>query len=134
MEDNERMDETLDRGEQEEKRFTQDEVEEIIKKRLARERRKAGQEKDPLAEREHNLTERELRLTAREKLQEEGLPMSLADVLRYADEDTLSNAIETIKNLFTDSEPAKAWGERQSGRGRNPVDSRIRKAMGLDQK
>lgn len=133
MEDNERMEETLDRGE--ERTFTQEEVEEIVKKRLARERKKAARGadgEDPLTERENSLAERELRLTARERLQEEGLPMSLADVLRYVDEETLDKAIEAIRNLNT--EGPKAWGQRQSGVGRNPVENQIRKAMGLDRK
>lgn len=136
MEDSERMEETLDRGE--EKTFTQEEVEEIVKRRLARERRKAARgtegEEDPLTGRESSLAERELRLTARERLQEEGLPMSLADVLRYADDETLDTAIEAVKSLKAGTEPPRAWGQRQSGAGRNPVENQIRKAMGLNQK
>lgn len=135
MEDNERMEETLDRGE--EKTFTQEEVEEIVKKRLARERKKAArgtEGEDSLTERENRLAEREIRLTARERLQEEGLPMSLADVLRYSDEKTLETAIEALKEFKADTEPRKAWGMRQSSSGKNTGDSQIRQAMGLNQK
>lgn len=135
MEDNERMEETLDRGE--EKTFTQEEVEEIVKKRLARERKKAArgtEGEDSLTERENRLAEREIRLTARERLQEEGLPMSLADVLRYSDEKTLETAIEALKEFKADTEPRKSWGMRQSSSGKNTGDSQIRQAMGLNQK
>lgn len=140
MSDNERMnDERLETApEQEEqgreqKTFTQEEVNEIIRKRLERERRKAesGSEPETGSDRERTLEERELRVMAREKLIDAGMPSSLADVLRYSDEKSLEKAMETIKNL--DRGVPKSWGERQSSRRNSNVDP-YRKAMGLDRR
>ncbi len=112
------------------KMFTQEEVDEIVGKRLARERRKTGQENtdDPAEIRERSLADRELKVMAKEKLMEKGLPTDLADVLRYSDEKTLETALEAISALKL--EPRKAWGQRMGsspGRVRDP----FRDAMGL---
>lgn len=115
---------------QEQKIFTQDEVEEIVKRRLARERRKTEreQESDSGSDRDTTLEARELRIMAREKLFDEGLPSSLADVLKYSDEESLAKAIETIKGL--DKQAPKSWGQRQGSYSSKP--DPIRKAMGLN--
>ena len=139
MDDNERMNEaTAEQQENnEEKTFTQDEVDEIIRKRLARERKKSGSGEDPGADRERSLEERELHLMAREKLFDEGLPSQLADILKYSDEESLEVALEVIKGLNFGSEApkAKSWGQRQSAGGTQLTEaSRIRDAMGLNHK
>ena len=115
---------------QDQKTFTQDEVEEIVKKRLARERRKTEreQENDSGSDRDITLEERELRVMAREKLFNEGLPSSLADVLKYSDEKSLAKAIEVIKGI--DKQAPKSWGQRQDSYSSKP--DPIRKAMGLN--
>lgn len=115
---------------QEAKTFTQEEVDEIVSKRLARERRKTGQEGTEGSEdgREQSLADRELRVMAKEKLIDMGLPTDLADVLRYSDEKTLETAVETIKRLNQGA--PKAWAARiggSSGKVRDPY----RDAMGL---
>lgn len=112
------------------KMFTQEEVDEIVGKRLARERRKTGQENtdDPAEVRERSLADRELKVMAKEKLMEKGLPTDLADVLRYSDEKTLETALEAISTLKLGT--PKAWGQRMGsspGRVRDP----FRDAMGL---
>ena len=128
MADNEKMN-TQNEEKQEPKTFTQEEVDEIVRKRLARERKKAdvGEGVEPGTDREKSLDARELRIMAREKLQDSGMPMSLADVLKYSDEESLEEAIEIIKNL--DNEPRKSWGQRQSGRKTDT--DKVREAMGL---
>lgn len=115
---------------QDQKTFTQDEVEEIVKRRLARERRKTEreQESDSGTDRDITLEERELRVMAREKLFDEGLPSSLADVLKYSDEKSLTKAIEVIKGL--EKQAPKSWGQRQGSHVGKP--DPIRKAMGLN--
>lgn len=146
MEDNRNLG-THEGEEQQPKTFTQEEVDEIVKKRLARERRKTGAEdgeetapdrktgagdaKETAPDREKELDARELRIMAREKLQEAGMPMSLADVLRYSDEKSLEKAMEAVGNLR--KEAPKGWGERM---GKNLVPSKdpIREAMGLNRK
>lgn len=136
MGDNEKMnEETAEQQESNEKTFTQAEVDEIIRKRLARERRKTETESDTDGDqdtgddREKALEERELRVMAMEKLLDSGMPSSLADVLRYSDEKSLEKAIETISNL--NQEPRRAWGERMGAHNGSRIDP-VRKAMGLD--
>lgn len=139
MSDNERMnDETLETAQQENQNqeprtFTQEEVDEIVRKRLARERKKtdANNDQESGSDREKTLEDRELKVMAREKLLDAGMPSSLADVLRYSDEKSLEKAMETIKNL--DRGVPKSWGERQSSRRNSNVDI-YRKAMGLDRR
>ena len=136
MEDNrentQAAEETLDgQEEQEERTYSQQEVDDIIRKRLARERRKyerefTGSETD----REKALNARELKITAREKLVDAGMPSSLADVLKYEDEETLEEAIAAVANYK--KEPGKAWGERMGAHTYKP--DRVRQAMGLDRK
>lgn len=139
MEDNERMNGLAEQQENnEEKTFTQDEVDEIIRKRLARERKKSGSGEDTRSDRERTLDERELHLMARERLFDEGLPSQLADVLKFTDEDTLDAALEVIKELnLSNTEPqkSKAWGMRQSSRKSSDGEAQqIRNAMGLNHK
>ena len=135
MDDNERMNDTADQQVNNEKTFTQEEVDEIVRKRLARERKRTGADgsldgNNTGDDREKALELRELKLTAKEKLLESGMPVSLADILRYDDEESLEKAIETIKNLEKNREAPKAWGQRQNGRKSSDADQ-IRKAMGL---
>ncbi len=119
---------------QDEKRFTQAEVDEIVKKRLARERQKADRVNtgtDVGNDRESALAARELKLMAKEKLLDAGMPLNLADVLNYSDEDSLKAAIETIKNLNPDA-AKKGWGIRISEGKTSPRTDPIRKAWGLE--
>lgn len=119
----------------EEKTFTQQEVDEMIKKRLARERKKtaAEQESDAsIIERTRLLDERELKMTAKEKLFEAGLPANLAEILKYQDEESLDNAINTVLNLKEQAKQGKSWGERMSKGHQRSEEERIRAAMQLD--
>lgn len=120
---------TGENQEQNNKTFTQEEVDDIVKNRLARERRKLEAAKESEPDGEKSLKERELRVTAREKLLDAGLPTSLADILRYSDEKSIEQAIEAIKNL-KQGPVGKAWGARMGGH--KMQSDPIRKAMGLD--
>lgn len=119
--------------EQEPRTYSQEEVEEIVRKRLARERRRHEREtaenSAEKSDREKDLDSRELRLMAKEKLLEAGMPLKLSEVLNYSDEKTLDEALEMIKTL--NPEIPKAWGERHNGHVGMKTDP-IRKAMGLD--
>lgn len=117
-------------GQQEERTFTQEEVNEIVQKRLARERERAGAGTET-TDKERLLEERELKVMAKEVLLNEGLPSSLADVLKFSDEKTLKEAIETIKNL--EDKPQKAWAEKVTGMRSSRTDI-FREAMGLNHK
>ena len=124
---------------QEERTFTESEVNEIVQNRLARERRKSDRE-DSGNDRETNLNDRELRIMAKEKLLDMGMSTKLADLLRYDDEESLEDAIEVFSSLIggtggNKEEKPKSWGQRQNGAGTRKTEAeRIRKAMGLNHK
>lgn len=123
-----------------EKTFTQAEVDDIVKNRLARER-KAKTDGADFSEREKALNDREIRLMAREKLFDKKLPADLIDVMKFSDEKTLDEAIEKIEKIIgkthsdteeqNDQTIKKSWGMPVS-KG-NPIKSGdpYRKAMGL---
>lgn len=82
----------LTTGEQE-KTFTQEQVNAIVGKRLAEQKQQLESE---LSKKETELNQRAMSLRAKELLQERGLPKDLGDVLRYEDEESLVRAIDTI--------------------------------------
>lgn len=88
------------------KTFSQDEVNEIVEKRLIRERRKYASIPglDPkeveIAEREQTLVERELKFNARETFKENGLPMEFLELLDYTNKDSCDKAIELVQAAF----------------------------------
>ena len=114
----------------EERVFTQEELEEILQKRLARERRNRPGT-DGLQSREKELENRELLVEAKERLAEAGLPAALAQVLRYEDKAALEKAIDLISGL--DTARAVSWGQRPSGGRAAAQEDPIRRAMGLEQ-
>lgn len=78
---------------QQEKTFTQEQVNAIVGKRLAE--AKASNE-SLLNKRENELNQREMQIKAKELLAERGLPRELASVMRYDDEESLMKAIDII--------------------------------------
>ena len=114
----------------EERVFTQEELEEILQKRLARERRNRPGT-DGLQSREKELENRELLVEAKERLAEAGLPAALAQVLRYEDKVALEKAIDLISGL--DTARSVSWGQRPSGGRAAAQEDPIRRAMGLEQ-
>ena len=92
---------------QEEKLFTQDELNAIVQKRLDRERKRLevlSSDSDTirknLIERERAITERELRAEARERLIEAGLPGGFAEIIDCSSEAAYEKALEkTMKQL-----------------------------------
>ena len=114
----------------EERVFTQEELEEILQKRLARERRNRPGT-DGLQSREKERENRELLVEAKERLAEAGLPAALAQVLRYEDKAALEKAIDLISGL--DTARSVSWGQRPSGGRAAAQEDPIRRAMGLEQ-
>lgn len=125
--------------EQQEKTFTQEQVNAIVSKRLAEDRASRTSEFD---KREKELNQREMQIRAKELLSERGLPKNLADVLRYSDEKSLIAAIDVIDHTrgFKDNEQTEHKNEPPyrriienilpSGKAEVPGDP-LRKAMGL---
>lgn len=122
-----------------EKTFTQAEVDDIVKNRLARERKTRADGGD-FSEREKELNDREIRLMAREKLFDKKLPADLIDVMKFSDEKTLDEAIEKIEKIIgkthsktedqDDQTIRKSWGMPVS-KGKTNGGDPYRKAMGL---
>lgn len=118
-----------------EKTFTQEQVNQIISDRLARDRAKG---EAALAEREQQLAQRELLLTAREKLNENGLPVELVDALNVSSPEALEKALSIVKTVMdkhkSEARPMKFSGAKPAeslSRAKNTGDSSLRKAMGL---
>lgn len=113
-------------GEKKEKTFTQDEVNEIISKRLAR--AKNGTEQEA---REQELQRKENALYIREQTASGKLPKEVADKLNEADRKTVDLVIEILDPYIKQSKepilnPVRSVGSGDSG-GNDP----IRAAMGL---
>lgn len=118
-----------------EKTFTQEQVNQIISDRLARDRAKG---EAALAEREQQLAQRELLLTAREKLTENGLPVELVDALNVSSPEALEKALSTVKTVLdkykSEARPIKISGAKPAEslcRAKDTGDGSLRKAMGL---
>lgn len=114
------------------KTFTQEEVNRIVQERLARDRKEREPDTGTVSQdtRLKALEERELKLTARERLFDEKLPLELADILRYHNEEELKAAIEKIKEINGMTGANARWGERLNGNTMKH-DLSIRDAMGL---
>lgn len=118
-----------------EKTFTQEQVNQIISDRLARDRAKG---EAALAEREQQLAQRELLLTAKEKINEMGLPAELVDALNVSSPEALEKALSIVKTVMdkhkSEARPMKFSGAKPAeslSRAKNTGDSSLRKAMGL---
>lgn len=107
-EDNENGKETAGKNESE-RSYSEEDVNRIVEKRLARERRKyaeliAGNGDDretKLLEREKAVTTRELKADAREKLAAAGLPVAESlELLDYTDSDACEASIKKLKAAF----------------------------------
>lgn len=125
--------------EQQEKTFTQEQVNAIVSKRLAEDRASRASEFD---KREKELNQREMQIRAKELLAERGLPKNLADVLRYSDEESLKTAIDVIDKTRGFKESSVDTEQNNDKRKiiENPLPSgqrdaligdQLRKAMGL---
>lgn len=118
-----------------EKTFTQEQVNQIISDRLARDRAKG---EAALAEREQQLAQRELLLTAKEKLTENGLPVELVDALNVSSPEALEKALSIVKTVMdkhkAEARPIKISGAKPAEslcRAKDTGDGSLRKAMGL---
>lgn len=89
-----------------ERTFTQEEVNQIIKDRLARERAKAApQEPSEAEKREAELTARENRLSCREYLIEKKYPVELLDVLDTSDPNEFMKKADIVARMQKAKEP-----------------------------
>lgn len=80
-----------------EKTFTQEQVNQIISERLARDRAKS---EAALVEKEQQLAQRELLLNAKERINEMGLPVELLDALNISSSEALEKSLNTVKAVL----------------------------------
>lgn len=126
-------DNTEQTGKSNNKTFTQEEVNEIVKSRLARERKTMNTGDDQ----EQALHDREMSLLERETLFDRGLPKELAGMIKFTDEKDLNGKLDILDNLLSSNkkEPdSQASGFRQIGVGKTNTAAGVdpvRRAMGL---
>lgn len=83
------------------KTFTQEEVNDIVSKRLAKQKEsllksiETAQHSDELDEREKKITERELKAETMIRLTEEGLPKEVAELLNYENKENWEESYKT---------------------------------------
>lgn len=118
---------------QQERTFSQDELNAIIGKRLSEQKQ---QQESELAKREQELKEKEFRFNSRQKLIERGYPEDLLDILNCSDEASLDKSLSVIDKIIGERSTApndiritslKSMDHVQ----RNSKDENIRSAMGL---
>ena len=86
--------------------FTEEEVNDIVRKRLNREREKLtkafeeGTRESDLDERERNILKRELKADTLEKLAESGMPAGLADLVNYDSKEECEKSLATVVKVF----------------------------------
>ena len=120
---------------QEEKTFTQEQVNAIVGERLAKEKTKADA---ALAEKERELAQRELLLTAKEKIAEKGLPPELLDAINVTSAEALDNSLAVVEAIISQikTQPPVISGMKPGGASegvrtaKNPVQL-LREGMGL---
>ena len=129
------IEETAGQAEGQEKKYTDADIDRIIKKRLAREREKLSrqeqkeQQESELEQRERDLARRELKADARDVLTQEGLPMSIAALLNYNSQEEYEASMKAARIVVGDLQKALDT-RRATGRtpksfagneGRDPV-------------
>lgn len=136
-------DSTAEPQDQQEKTFTQDEVNDIVEKRLARERKKfsgilAG--KDPkeleLDEREQVVARKEMQISALGSLSDMGIQKEALELLNYENEERLEQSLKVLQDVVN---TAAANRVNELLKGGTPLkavpqeapDSNLRNAFGL---
>lgn len=91
---------------QPEKKYTDADVDRIIAKKIAAERKKmqklfeGEQQESELERRERDVLRRELTADARDKLIEDGLPSSLAKLMDYSSADDFAKSYKDVTEIF----------------------------------
>lgn len=118
----------------EEKTFTQTELDNIIKERLAKEKTKFD---SAFAEKEKELQAREFQLEAKEVLTKKGLPLDLLDAMNTSSRETFDRSLAIIEEKLKTSPPQRETSAKVSTGGHHNTNSGtteadgIRAAMGL---
>lgn len=123
------------------KTFTQDEVNQIVERRIARERAKLHDEHERQARisdldaREQKLIIRERKADAAAELASKGLPSSFLDLLNYDSDDSYQESLLAAERAYDDMYQAiikiKATGTTPKNYGEGQHADNIAKAFGL---
>lgn len=127
-------------AQQQERTFTQDEVNRIVQERLAR--AKNAPDNSGYTEREQALDQRERRLEAREKLADAGLPKELLPLVNCSGKKEMEDSIKLIGTYFRSGKSmgntyrvstgvTSGGASAGSGEVAEATDGDIRAAMGL---
>lgn len=122
------MDHTENQEMEQEKTFTQEDVNRIVQERLSRAKLDAAPD---LEAREAALFRREIELDAREKLADAGLPQSLLSALNCSDKETMEKSIAAVQALIPQKSGYRIVDTSVRGGSGRSEDEDIRKAMGL---
>lgn len=110
-------------GQKPEKKYTDEDVDRIIAKRIAAERKRMSklfndeQQESELDKRERDVLKRELRADAKERLASEGLPVALADLINYSDKEESEKSLDEVTATFR---AAVAQGVKDALKGNAP--------------
>lgn len=102
----------IETAQEQERTFTQEQVNAIVGKRLAEQKQQLETE---FVKREQELNKREMSIKAKELLSQKGLPKDLAEVLKYDTEEEITKAIDTIEHTrgFKKEDSASDEQDRQ---------------------
>ena len=95
--------------EQPEKKYTDADVDRIIAKKIAAERKRmqklfeGEQQESEIDRRERDVTRRELMADARDKLISDGLPSSLAKIMNYSDKESFEESYNDVTKTFLEA-------------------------------
>lgn len=110
-------------GQKPEKKYTDEDVDRIIAKKIAAERKRMSklfndeQQESELDKRERDVLKRELRADAKDTLTSQGLPSTLADLIDYSDKESSEKSLENVISIFRE---ATAQGVKNALRGNVP--------------
>lgn len=110
-------------GQKPEKKYTDEDVDRIIAKKIAAERKRMSklfndeQQESELDKRERDVLKRELRADAKDTLTSQGLPSTLADLIDYSDKESSEKSLENVISIFRE---ATAQGIKNALRGHAP--------------
>lgn len=132
---NDEDNQNLEQTNKTEKSYSEDEVNEIVQRRLARERKRLNKLLDPdefneeLIERERAISLREMKADARDILNADNIPLTFIELIDFEDMETMNKSLEIIKKIK--NEYIEPWvrdeiNKRFAGRTPNTANSNIK--------
>lgn len=112
-----------------ERTFTQEEVNTIVQDRLAKEKVKYEKQ---LSDMQAEVSRREKRLDAQQMLKEKGLPDELIDLVRLDNDDAMNTSLELLSRTYIKPEATpKITGASPARSQQISEDDMLRQAMNL---